>query len=84
MQITYFGKDNKFAKVSPDDGYKLTSYNEETQNILFFAWCNGLTCLSEKLPMYHQISDEKVAELDARKELALADFNKASDYEDRG
>ena len=38
MQITYFGKDNKFAKVSPDEGYKLTSYDEETQDILFFAW----------------------------------------------
>ena len=79
MQITYFGKDNKFAKVSPDEGYKLTSYDEETQDILFFAWYNSLTCLSKKLSMYHQISDEKVAELDARKELALAAFDEASD-----
>lgn len=71
MQITYFGKGDKFAKVNPDEGYKLTSYDEETQDILFFAWYNSLTCLSSKVHMYHQISEDKVAELEARKELAI-------------
>lgn len=71
MQITYWGTDNKFAKVVADEGMWLTSFNEETQDIVFFHSCKSVVALAKKITKYYEITDEKNEELLARRELAL-------------
>lgn len=71
MQITYWGTDNKFAKVVADEGMWLTSFNEETQDIVFFHSCKSVMALAKKITKYYEITDEKNEELLARRELAL-------------
>ncbi len=71
MKITYWGTDNKFAKAEAEDGYKITCYDEETQDIVFFACYTRMTCLTKKLAKYYEITDEKAEELTAKRELAL-------------
>lgn len=71
MKITYWGTDNKFAKAEAEDGYKITCFDEDTQDIVFFACYTRINCLAKKLAKYSEITDEKAEELTARRELAL-------------
>lgn len=79
MRKVYIGSKKQILKLYPDEGYKLTTYNENTQDILFFAWYNAVATSESRAKNYFEISNEKVAELDARKELAMRQFEEAED-----
>jgi hypothetical protein len=82
MQITYWGTDNKFAKVVADEGMWLTSFNEETQDIVFFHSCKSVMALAKKITKYYEITDEKNEELLARQELAMQEDMADDEYSD--
>lgn len=71
MKVTYFGKDNKYAKATADDGHKLTCFDEETMDVALFNCYSNVTCLAKTLARYHQITDAKADELNDRKELLM-------------
>ncbi len=71
MKKVYIGSKKQILKLYPEDGYKLTAFDEETQDIVFFEWYNSVATTEERAKKYYEISDEKVKELDAKKELAM-------------
>ena len=71
MKEVYIGSKKQILKLYPEDGYKLTAFDEETQDIVFFEWYNSVATTEERAKKYYEISDEKVKELDAKKELAM-------------
>lgn len=85
MKVTYFGKDNKYAKATADEGHKLTCFDEETMDVVLFNCYANVTCLAKTLARYHQITDAKAEELNDRKELLAqtgSDDAKPQPYED--
>lgn len=71
MKEVYIGSKKQILKLYPEDGYKLTTFDEETQDIVFFEWYNSVATTEERAKKFYEISDEKVKELDAKKELAM-------------
>ncbi len=72
MKKVYIGSKKQILKLYPEDGYKLTTFDEETQDIVFFEWYNSVATKEERASKFYEISDEKVKELDAKKELAFS------------
>lgn len=81
MKKVYFGSKKQFCRLLPDDGYKLTTFDEETQDIVLFEWCSSVVAKEERMAAYHEISLEKVKELEDKKELALARISESDNEE---
>lgn len=83
MQAIYFGDDDKYVKLTADDGYKLTTYNEETDAVEEFAAFSIITCLSEKKDAFHEIDADKATELEAQRDAKFEEERKKNEQENR-
>ena len=71
MKKEQIEENEKIVKLYSDDGYLITDYSEEKDDITMFAAYSSVTTLYDRVKNYYEISVDKVAELTSLKNEAL-------------
>ncbi len=74
MKTTYpFPKNMTVVRLFADEGYKLTSYKPETEDIVFFDSFSKVTTTVARASKYYEITDEQANEYARLRDVKLND-----------
>jgi len=74
MKTTYpFPKNLTIVRLFADEGYKLTSYKPETEDIVFFDSFAKVTTTTARMSKYYEITDEQANEYARLRDVKLND-----------